>query len=91
MTRFMTILASFALTAALTPIAAHAMTVTPLNYVQIAAHRAISGPLPQVQHISANSDAATAQELMWQSVVQNGQNIVQSGPANQKYPDAFGG
>jgi hypothetical protein len=84
MTRFMTILASLALTAAFTPIAANATIVTPLAYVQIAAHQAIAGPLPEVQHVSANSTAATASGPM-------GQGIVQSGSANQKYPDSFGG
>ena len=59
MTRFMNIiLASAALATALTPIAANATTMTPLNHVQIEAHKAISGPLPEVQHVAANSDAA---------------------------------
>ena len=80
MTRFMNIvLASAALATALTPIAANATIMTPLHHVQIEAHRAISGPLPEVQHVATHSDAA------------KGQTIVQSGPANQMYPDPLGG
>ena len=91
MTRFMTILASLTLATALIPIAASATTMSPLSYVQSAAHKAMSGPLPEVQKIAVNADAATAPGLTRQNFVQNGQVIVQSGPADQKYPDAFGG
>lgn len=82
MTRFMNILASVALATALTPIAANAMTMTPLGHVQVDAYRVLSGPLPEVQNIAAN--AATAQGLM-------DQTIVQSGATAQLYPDAVGG
>ena len=85
MTRFMNIiLASAGLAMALAPIAANATSVTPLHHVQIAAHKAVTGPLPEVQHVAANFDAAATQGLM-------GQTIVQSGPANQMYPDSLGG
>jgi hypothetical protein len=80
MTRFMNIiLASAALATALTPIAANATIVTPLHYVQIEAHKALAGPLPEVQHVAANASAPA------------GQVIVRSGPANQMYPDSLGG
>jgi hypothetical protein len=85
MTRFMNIiLASAALATALAPIAANATTMTPLNQVQIAVHKAVTGPLPEVQHVAANYEAAAAQGLI-------GQTIVQSGPTNQMYPDPLGG
>ena len=85
MTRFMNIiLASAALATALAPIAANATTRTPLNQVQIAAHKAVTGPLPEVQNVAANFDTAAAQGLI-------GQTIVQSGPTNQMYPASFGG
>jgi hypothetical protein len=85
MTRFMNIiLASAALATALAPIAANATTMAPLNHVQIAAHKAITGPLLEVQHVAANFDAAAAQGLI-------DQTIVQSGPTNQMYPDSLGG
>lgn len=84
MTRFMNILASVALATALAPIAANATTLTPLDYVRIATHQAMSGPLPEVQHIATNSDAASAHGLA-------GQTVVQSGPVNQQYPESVGG
>jgi hypothetical protein len=72
-------LASAALATALTPLAANATIMTPLDHVQIEAHKAIHGPLPDVQHVATHSDAA------------KGQTIVQSGPADQMYPDSLGG
>ena len=76
-TRFMNLLASAALVAALAPVAANAATMTSLDYVRIAAHEAISGPMPEVQHI------ATTQGT--------GQTVVLSGGVNQLYPDSVGG
>lgn len=78
MPRFMNILAAVALAAALTPVAANATSMTPLDYVRIAAHHAVSGPLPEVQRIAAVQGMT-------------GQTVVQSGPANQLYPDSVGG
>lgn len=81
MTRFKNILASVALAGALTPIAANATTMTPLDYVRIAAHKAMSGPLPEIQNIAVDANTATVHD----------QTIVQSGPTNQMYPDSVGG
>jgi hypothetical protein len=53
MARFMENLASVILTAALTPLAANAMTATPLNPMQIQVQKAISS--------AVHSDAAAAQ------------------------------
>ena len=75
MTRFTNILAAVALATALLPIAANATTTTPLHQVQIVAHKALSGPMPEVQRVAA----------------MHGQVIVQSGATNQRYPDSFGG
>jgi hypothetical protein len=83
MARFRSILASLALAAALAPIAANATTMTSLDYVRIAAHNAISGPLLQVQHAAA-CDAAAAPRVTRQSAVV-------SGWTNQLYPDSVGG
>jgi hypothetical protein len=82
MTRFMNILTSVALAAALTPIAANATTMTPLNRVQIEAHKAVSGPLPIVQRI--NYDALQAQAPQDQTIVHSGTNA-------QMFPDSVGG
>ena len=84
MTGFMNILASVALATALTPIAANATTLSPLDHVHIAAHKALSGPMPEVQYIAPDSKATTAQRTA-------DQTVVQSGPANQLYPDSVGG
>jgi hypothetical protein len=90
MTRFMTMLAAVGLMA-LTPIASNHVTISSLDYVKIAAHRAMSGPLPEVQHVSARFDAPTAQLLMAQAILQNDAPVVQSAPSNQRYPDSLGG
>jgi hypothetical protein len=76
MTRFKNILAAAALAAALTPIAANATTMTPLDYVRVAAHKAMSGPLPEIQNIAVDA---------------HDQILVQSGATNQMYPDSVGG
>ena len=75
MTRFTNILAAVALATALLPIAANAITMTPLHQVQIVAHKTLSGPMPEVQPVTA----------------MHGQVIVQSGATYQLYPDSFGG
>jgi hypothetical protein len=46
MTRFTNILAVVALATTSLPIAANATTITPLHQVQIVAHKALSGPMP---------------------------------------------
>jgi hypothetical protein len=87
MTRFMNIiLASAALATALTPIAANATIMTPLQHVQIEAHKAVSGPLPEVQTGPANQ--MYPDSLTYRPVEQT---IVQSGTVNQMYPDSIGG
>ena len=78
MTRFMSIFASLSLAAAFMPMAANATIATPLSQVQIVTHKAISGPLPEVQHVAATYG------LM-------GQTIVQSGAADQRYAESSGG
>jgi hypothetical protein len=75
MTRFTNILAAVALATALLPIAANATTMTPLHQVQIVAHKALSGPMPEIQRVAA----------------MQGQVIVHSGATNQRYQDSFGG
>ena len=55
MTRFTNILAAVALATALLPIAANATTMTPLHQVQIVTHKALSGPIPEVQRVAARS------------------------------------
>jgi hypothetical protein len=75
MTRFTNILAAVGLATAWLPIAANAATMTPLHQVQIVAHKALSGPMPEVQCVAARQ----------------GQVIVQSGATNQRYPDSLGG
>jgi hypothetical protein len=97
MTRFMNILASVALATALTPIAANAATMTSLDYVHIAAHKAISAPLLEVQHVSPCT-AAAAQQTTNDAVVTSGglgnqrDAIVTSDRwGNQRYPESFGG
>jgi hypothetical protein len=52
--------------------------MTPLHQVQVVVHHALSGPMPEVQHVA---DVAAM----------HGQVIVQSGATNQRYPDSFGG
>ena len=69
------ILAAVALAMAFLPIAANATTMTPLHQVQIVAHKALSGPMPEVQRVAA----------------MQGQVIVLSGATNQRYPDSLGG
>jgi hypothetical protein len=49
--------------------------MTPLHQAQIVAHKTLSGPMPEVQPVTA----------------MHGQVIVQSGATNQLYPDSFGG
>jgi hypothetical protein len=83
MMRFTTILASLAQLAALTPITANAQAMPSLNHAQIRVHTTISEPLPEVQCIDANFDAAIAQRPMDQTVVQS--------YAKQMYPDSVGG
>jgi poly(3-hydroxybutyrate) depolymerase len=78
MPRLMNIFAAVALATSLAPIAANAAARTPLDYVRIAAHSAMSGPQPEVQHVAV-------------SYGQTGQSIVQSGTVNQRYPDSAGG
>jgi hypothetical protein len=78
MTLFTNIFAAVALATALLPIAANATTMTPLHQVQIVAHQALSGPMPEVQHVA---DVAAM----------HGQVIVQSGATNQRYQDSLGG
>lgn len=75
MTRFINILAAVALATACLPIAANATTMAPLHQVQIVAHKALSGPKPEVQRVAA----------------MQGQVIVQFGATNQRYPDFLGG
>jgi hypothetical protein len=82
MIRFTNLLTSVALAAALTPVAANATIMTPLNRVQIEAHKAISGPLPVVQRI--NFDASQAQAPQDQTIVHSGTNA-------QMFPDSVGG
>jgi hypothetical protein len=85
MTRFMNIMiASVGLATALMPIAANATAMTPLSHAQIEIHKAITGPLPEVQRVAANSYAAVAQSP-------TGRTIVQSGPVNQMFPESLGG
>jgi hypothetical protein len=83
MMRFRSILASLALATALTPIAANAATMTSLDYVRVAAHQAISGPLPEVQHVAACDVAAAPRGTHRSAVV--------SGWTNQLYPESLGG
>ena len=75
---FTKFLPAVALTMALAPFAAQAQAATPLTYVHVAAHKAVSGPLPEAQHVA---DVAAAQ----------GQVIVQSGATAQRYPVSHGG
>jgi hypothetical protein len=82
MTRFMNVLTAVALAAALTPVAANAGIMTPLNRVQIEAHKAVSGPLPVVQRI--NYDASQAQAPQHQTIVHSGTNA-------QRFPVSDGG
>jgi hypothetical protein len=84
MKRLLNVLASVALATALAPIAADAATMTSLDYVRIATHKAISGPLPEVQHV-ASCNAAVSQTT--------NDIVVSSGDwwANQRYPESFGG
>ena len=63
----------------MTPIAANAISMTPLDYVRIASHHAEFGPLPEVQRIDAVQGMVP------------GQTVVQSGQANQLYPNSVGG
>jgi hypothetical protein len=83
-TCFKNLLASVALAAALMPIAANATTMTPLDYVRIAAHKAMSGPLPELQNNVVDANAATVHKV-------RDQVIVQSGATNQLYPESVGG
>jgi hypothetical protein len=78
MMRFTKILASLALTTVLIPLAANATTATPLNQTH-QAHKAVSSALPKVQIVAAAVRRDTTQDL------------VQTGSANQKYPDSIGG
>lgn len=78
MTRLTNILTSVALATALTPVVANATTMIPMGRVQIEAHKAVSGPLPEALRIA--DTAATY-----------GQATVQSGATNQLYPDSSGG
>jgi hypothetical protein len=71
-------LTAMALATVLTPLAANATTMTPLDHVRIEARKAVSGPLPEVQRIA---DVAAMQ----------GQTNVLSGPTNQLYPESTGG
>jgi hypothetical protein len=81
MTRFTKILAAAAvLMTGLAPIAANAAIATPLDHVQIEAHKAMSGPLPEVQHVSADATQKLA-----------GQTIVRSGAVAQRYTASVGG
>jgi hypothetical protein len=82
MIHFMNILTSVALAAALTPVAANAAIMAPLNNVQIEAHKAASGPLPVVQRINFDTSQAQAPQ---------GQTIVHSGTNAQMFPDSVGG
>jgi hypothetical protein len=58
--------------------------MTPLDYVRMAAHKAMSGPLPEIQPIAVDANAATVHKV-------TDQIIVQSGPTNQMYPESVGG
>jgi hypothetical protein len=82
MTRFMNILTSVALAGALTPVAANATIMTPLDHVQVETHKAISGPVPVVQRIDYDASQALAPQ---------GQTIVHSGTNAQMYPESVGG
>ena len=84
MTRFMNTLALIAFAAALTPVAANATTMTPLNHVQVEVHKAVAGPLPMIQRIVDYFDAVPAQTLL-------NQTIVHSGATAQMFPVADGG
>jgi hypothetical protein len=79
---FMNIFTSVALAAALTPVAANATIMPPLNRVQIETHKAISGPLPIVQRI--NFDTSQTQAPQDQTIVHSGTNA-------QRFPDSVGG
>ena len=83
MTRIINILASVALAASLTPVAADA-TTTSLNHIQIMANKAVSQPLPIVQYVADNCDASQAQTPL-------DQTIVYSGATAQMFPDSIGG
>ncbi len=80
MIRFTKMLAAAALMSGLAPIAANAAIATPLDHLQVAAHKAMSGPLPEVQHVSAYAAHKLA-----------GQTIVRSGAVAQRYPESVGG
>jgi hypothetical protein len=82
MIHFKNILTSVALAAALTPVAANATIMTPLNLVQIEAHKAVSGSLPVVRRI--NFDVSQAQAPQDQTIVHSGLNA-------QMLPDSVGG
>ena len=82
MTRFMNILTSVALAAALAPVAANAAIMTPLNRVQIEAHKAVSGPVPVVQRIDYYASQAHAPQ---------DQTIVHSGGYAPMFPVSDGG
>ncbi len=62
MTRFTNILAAVALATAFLPIAANATTMTPLHQVQIVAHQALSGPMPDVQRVAISAQAHTVSQ-----------------------------
>jgi hypothetical protein len=79
MTRFIRILASVALTAAWTPLAAHAMTATLLNQMQTQAHKTVSSVLPKAPFVVAQVQSYADPPF------------VQTGSSNQKYPDSVGG
>jgi hypothetical protein len=84
MTRFMKILTSVALAASLAPVAANATTTTSQNRIQLMMNRAVSGPLPVIQHVDRKFDALQAQTPLNQIIVQSGADV-------QLFPDSIGG
>ena len=84
MTRFMKIITSVALAASLAPVAANATTTTSQNRIQLMMTRAVSGPLPVIQHVGRNFDALQAQTPLNQIIVQSGADV-------QLFPESVGG
>ncbi|HTJ89210.1 MAG TPA: hypothetical protein VL356_03400 [Acidocella sp.] len=79
MTRFIRILASVALTAAGTPLAAYAMTAPLLNQMQTQPDETVSSALPKAPFVVAQVQSYADPPF------------VQSGSGNQKYPESIGG
>jgi hypothetical protein len=84
MTRSGNVFTSVALVAALAPVVANATIMTPLNRIQVEAHKALSGPFPMLQRIADTFDAAQAQAFQNQTIVYRGANA-------KMFPDSVGG